>query len=144
MIYRLGRAPAPMAERYDMLQVLAELPAVDGETRFRCRCDCGNTIVVPRQRLRSGDRTSCGCKKRVHAKRPPIPDGARFGRLEVLARAGVANDGQHLYQCRCECGWVGRIRGKSLRNGETQSCGCLRNERAREANIRRAGRRVTQ
>lgn len=40
-----------------------------GGTRFICKCDCGNEVVVVGGNLRSGNTTSCGCfhKERVAA-----------------------------------------------------------------------------
>ena len=32
-----------------------------GSTQWLCRCDCGNTAIVPRNNLRSGASKSCGC-----------------------------------------------------------------------------------
>lgn len=39
---------------------------------FECKCDCGNIVEVPGTRLRSGGRTSCGCKR--HMPRKPKSD----------------------------------------------------------------------
>lgn len=36
----------------------------NGETRYLCRCDCGNTSIVRRSNLRKGVTKSCGCIKR--------------------------------------------------------------------------------
>lgn len=59
----------------------------------------------------------------------PIPlDGARFGRLVVLERA-VTDDKATFYKCACDCGETKNVRAVSLRNGDTQSCGCLRKEK---------------
>lgn len=35
----------------------------DGETRWLCQCDCGNTSTVYKQSLVSGQTQSCGCRK---------------------------------------------------------------------------------
>lgn len=63
--------------------------------------------------------------------------GQRFGRLLVLERAGVDSGRSVLWACLCECGTKTVIRGKSLRAGSSQSCGCLRKERAAAANSSR-------
>ena len=60
--------------------------------------------------------------------------GRTFGRLRVIER--VPNDTiygqqQPLWLCECECGNTTVVLGASLRAGLTQSCGCLRAEKAR-------------
>lgn len=51
----------------------------------------------------------------------------RFGRLVVKSRA--PNKGKNvMWHCQCDCGIEKDIQGSLLRNGHTQSCGCLHNE----------------
>lgn len=54
--------------------------------------------------------------------------GDRFGRYMVL---GIYKDNERPYaRVQCSCGSVPRfVRVDSLRNGVTQSCGCLHKER---------------
>lgn len=40
-----------------------------------------------------------------------------------------------MWLCKCDCGREATIAGKYLRNGRTQSCGCLRKEVTRAASI---------
>lgn len=54
--------------------------------------------------------------------------GQKFGRLSVIERAPNNKDGRTMWKCRCDCGNERIIMGKSLRNGHTQSCGCLNRE----------------
>lgn len=65
--------------------------------------------------------------------------GRRFGRLLVLANAGAASPGVHLWRCRCDCSADAVVHGHNLRNGTTRSCGCLR----REVTARRDRERAT-
>lgn len=51
--------------------------------------------------------------------------GQRFGRLVVLCENGRTKDSRVLWLCKCQCGAEVTVSGKSLRNGETASCGCL-------------------
>lgn len=52
-------------QRFGRLQVLAfEGTAKNGNARWRCRCDCGQEVVVDGYRLRSGKTVSCGCYRR--------------------------------------------------------------------------------
>jgi len=48
--------------RFERLLVIAKGKAKYGTRAFwRCRCDCGNEIVVSAQSLRTGATKSCGC-----------------------------------------------------------------------------------
>lgn len=70
--------------------------------------------------------------------------GKQYGELTVLYRAENNKDGRAMWHCRCSCGNELNVLGKTLRNGNTQSCGCLQRKRTSEANIKRAGSLVGQ
>ena len=54
--------------------------------------------------------------------------GQKFGSLTALEFAGINSDGKALWDCQCDCGQSKTITGKSLRTGQTKSCGCTRGE----------------
>lgn len=56
-----------------------------------------------------------------------IPIGAVFGRLTVLKHLPSTN-GSRRVQCLCSCGSVKDYILKSIRTGNTASCGCLRKD----------------
>jgi len=56
--------------------------------------------------------------------------GQRFGRLIVLKFAGRNKFSQTRWLCKCDCGMENIVSSVNLRNGNTKSCGCLRNETA--------------
>ena len=58
--------------------------------------------------------------------------GQESGRLLVLYECGRSKNGSVLWKCRCECGNECIVRGDRLKNQQTQSCGCLKRDRARE------------
>lgn len=95
-------------------------------TTWVCKCDCGNTVTVPTQALRSGNTKSCGCLQKLDLT------GMKFGRLTVLEESSslVSPKGKKstTWKCRCECGQVVCVRTELLRNGKTRSCGCLNSE----------------
>ena len=66
---------------------------------------------------------------------PPLVDlkGKRFGRLTVIRRVQDARDQHVQWFCRCDCGEAAVVRGKYLKSGHTQSCGCLQRERVSQA-----------
>lgn len=68
--------------------------------------------------------------------------GRTYGRLTVLEQAEpLKKDRQAWYRCRCDCGGEITVRGTSLRNGSTASCGCLRREKTKKRNAEAAGKK---
>ena len=57
-----------------------------------------------------------------------------FGRLTVLEKDKTrkSNSGSY-WICECDCGNIKSIKSSSLRRGEIQSCGCLRNEKVAQS-----------
>jgi len=55
--------------------------------------------------------------------------GEKFGRLTVLEFAGIKN-GKTTWLCECECEKTITVNGGDLSRGHTQSCGCLKREKA--------------
>lgn len=61
--------------------------------------------------------------------------GKRYGRLVVLARA--ENRGKNVaWECLCDCGKTIVAVGNYLKNGDTQSCGCIKSTQQDEKNLR--------
>lgn len=69
--------------------------------------------------------------------------GKTFGRLTVIKQCEdyVKPNGQHfaMYTCECNCGnpqYI-NVAASHLKNGHTQSCGCLQKEKIIEASVKR-------
>lgn len=93
---------------------------------WRCRCDCGNEILIESRRLKPGVVYSCGCEKAPADDRKDLT-GLRFGKLTVEGRSGnKAKDGNPLWRCRCDCGREVDVRQSNLQSGWTKSYGCQR------------------
>ena len=129
-----GRKPAELTgRRFGSWTV--ERPATEDEMRFRspgrfwfCRCDCGRTGLVTTGNLTSGGSTRCS----ACAGRALDLAGQRFGRWTVVRRA-LPDECRYygsgaVWLCRCDCGNVGTVSGRSLRSGGSRSCGCYRDE----------------
>lgn len=55
--------------------------------------------------------------------------GLRFGKLTVIQRDEdlYENDKKFImWKCKCDCGNTVVLKGKNLKKGNTNSCGCLR------------------
>lgn len=131
-------------ERYGRLIVLErDYSKPKGKAYWYCKCDCGNITSVSRNNLKNGSIKSCGClKKETQDKKATetLKDmtGQRFGRLTVLHRDESKPKGhghKAYWVCRCDCGNMVSVVGTNLRNGTTQSCGCLQRERTSEAGL---------
>lgn len=100
---------------------------------WRCLCDCGRETVVQGCPLRTGKTRSCGCLVIEKAKNRGYVDltNKRFGRLVVKSHNGMRGNFRY-WECVCDCGNITKVKARDLKSGHSQSCGCLRNERASE------------
>src|SRR5271157_2702337 len=111
----------------------------DGYNKYRklmwlCLCACGKETTLSGNCLRSGNTKSCGCLSREivvkrgqdHQKR--IATGTRFGQWAVIGLEGRDKGGALVWLVECTCGSKKRskVKGVSLRNGHSTSCGCER------------------
>lgn len=96
---------------------------------WNCVCECGNTVVVAANRLKTGNTKSCGCgspNKFIDLT------GRKFGKLTVVNKVDnfISKDGsvRTMWNCVCECGNSVTVMANNLKSGKTKSCGCLRKE----------------
>lgn len=100
--------------------------------RWYCKCKCGNLSLCRGASLRYGSVKSCGCSRKESNKNLGLIDlqGLTFGRWFVLHRSDdfVEPSGKKIpvWLCQCECGEFRDVRGSSLRNGDSLSCGCYK------------------
>lgn len=111
--------------KFGRLTAIKEVGKNHGHITWECKCDCGNTTIVSRDRLIKGITQSCGCLK--HQKSVNLKDmvGKHFGKLLVLEKACNTPQGQAMWLCQCDCGNITTVRGADLRGGKTVSCGCF-------------------
>lgn len=58
--------------------------------------------------------------------------GQRFGRLTAIRYSHTGKENRAVWLCKCDCGRYVAVPGKSLRTGNTTSCGCLNIENSTE------------
>ena len=105
------------------------LKAKDNCNVFRCQCqNCGKIELIASNVLRS-KRKHCSC----YNKKTTLIDltGQTYGFLTVLSRdmqpEHVGHENDSYWICKCNnCGSIKSIRGISLREGITKSCGCIK------------------
>lgn len=101
----------------------------NGKRYYECRCECGTVKDVYYLSLECGRSLSCGCLRSEMQRAKGVDlTGKKIGRLTVLSRDP---DRQDYWICECECGNRKSIVTKSLREGNTHSCGCIQSEVAR-------------
>ena len=133
-----GRIRDLTGQKFSMLTVI-ELDKTENDHRSNsakwiCKCDCGNIVSVWSQALTKGLQKSCGCYNKSSASKSNYVNlkGMKFGRLTVIKRMPktLTSGGHQLikYLCRCDCGNERVVDGGSLKDGTTQSCGCLNRE----------------
>ena len=127
----MGAKIEMIGKKFNMLTVLEESPnRINGKVCYICKCDCGNiTKPISGSNLRNGHTKSCGC----HIPNKSNLVGQRFGRLTVVKLLDErAYNGTMIYECKCDCGEIKKIRATSLIGGVTLSCGCLQRDSAKE------------
>lgn len=107
-----------LGNRYGKLTVVKKVEGLRN-SRWICRCDCGNEIEISGRNLRLGKAQSCGCDGFGYMI------GRKFGRLTVLKSVGLTYDKVEKWLCECECGNTTIVRTNNLISGNTKSCGCL-------------------
>ena len=122
------------------ITVIDKAPNQGKHTAWNCLCDCGTSVVIRGDQLRSGIAKSCGClhkersaqrcsevgknnKGRAAAHRKDLTNRI-FGRLTVIQYHETIKD-RGYWRCLCDCGEEVIVATDHLLNGHTKSCGCL-------------------
>lgn len=109
-------------KKFNSLYVVKFLERKNNNTYWLCKCDCGNDYISTSRSLVNKGVKSCGCRN--GESRIINITGQKFGRLLVIGINGRKH-GEALWKCKCDCGNYVDVNGYALRNGITQSCGCL-------------------
>lgn len=96
----MGRFIDLTGKQFGRLTVL-ERATGGGYVKWRCRCSCGNEVVVHGTSLKSGDTRSCGClkgeltsvRKTVHGD-----TGSRLYRIWICMKKRCFNPNAHSYK----------------------------------------------
>lgn len=102
------------------------------QTYWLCICECGNKVVASGTNIRKGIIRSCGCLYKDLGKiRKKDITGKTFGLLKVIEADNNYKQEKEIkntkayWKCECVCGNKITVSGDNLRNGHTQSCGCM-------------------
>lgn len=120
-------------KKYDLVgQRFGKLTVLDREPPESqlCQCDCGTILAVLTYNLMNGNTQSCGCLQKERASEATLISlvGNKYGKLTVLERVENNRFGHVCYKCKCECGGETIVDAANLRNGNTNSCGCIKSK----------------
>jgi hypothetical protein len=110
-------------KRFGKLVVIERAGRGDKNSRWLCKCDCGNIVEKTYSNLIKSQYPNCGC-----VPNRPYEDlsGQKFNLLTVINRnLDDGYGGKVKWNCICECGNKTVVTGGNLKNGTTKSCGCL-------------------
>lgn len=124
--------------KFGKLTVIEEVKSKKSKTNWKCKCDCGNEIILLTSRITFGNYKSCGCSQYINFK-PKVNnlENKRFGRLIAIKVVDKSKSRSLIWQCKCDCGNVKNVPSTYLLGGDTQSCGCLQLE-SEKKNIKKA------
>lgn len=112
---------------------------------WNCICNCGKEKILSHNYLiknKKNKEKSCGCLRKDFKKIEDIT-GEKFNRLLVLKRVcNIEYKSKSVaarWLCRCDCGKEVVCIGKNLKNNNTYSCGCYRNEKYKTINYKGCG-----
>ena len=99
--------------------MLTAIKATDERSKSKeiiwlCECECGKTVKVIASKLRSGRKTSCGCKTNARDL-----SGKRYGKLVVIGDTGKRTSaGNRILLCRNENGIITEHSTSTLGSGK--------------------------
>ena len=127
------RAKNVIGQQFERLLVLDEFKE-NGIRKLRCKCDCGNEVVITKSDVLSGHTKSCGCYHSDITSEKSKKDWTGFVSnygIKIMKPSHKNSLGQWLWECECHCGNHFVTYPKWIANGHTTSCGC-RKQSARE------------
>lgn len=117
-----------VGQKFGALTVINRVENDGKQVRYLCKCDCGNEKIFYSTNLKRGLSTSCGCFRKEKLSKLYFQDltGQTFGKLTVDSLNSYDEDSRnYFWNCVCECGTKTVVAGNHLKNGHTQSCGCM-------------------
>ena len=104
----------------ELIAIRPEGKDVQGKNTWLFSCSCGQLTVKTGTDVTRGRIKSCG-----HLNYPTELRGQTFGKLTPLFPSGKRVQRALVWVCSCECGGITEVPTSRLKNGHTQSCGCL-------------------
>ena len=124
--------------RWTVLEIDVYNPASKAKNPVKmakCQCECGTIRYKEYRDLYAGRSLSCGCLRTEQViernkQKGEIPLGTKFGKLTVIEDLGYRMQSRgkqaRWSKCKCDCGNTIEVLNNNLKNGNTQSCGCVK------------------
>lgn len=113
-----------IGQKFNKLTVIGFTKDEHGRKKCVCKCDCGNEVLAPKDRLISGRQKSCGCLKVNPIEKYSYLIGQTINKWTILE---IKNDKRSCYAvCICICGTIKEVNIYNLINNRTKDCGCGR------------------
>lgn len=120
------RAINVIGEKFGRLTVLEEFKE-NKIRKLRCKCDCGNEVIIAKRDVLSGHTKSCGCYHSDITSQTHSKDWtgyiSNYG-IKILKPVKTNGLGQWLWECECFCGSHFITYPGYVARGHTTSCGC--------------------
>lgn len=120
-----------VGNRFGILEVEEYL----GNSKWKCKCDCGNKKITNTSNLKNGKTWNCGCK---HRNTKDLT-GNKYGMLEVIEQSKSKNE-KTAWLCRCDCGNERVVKTSNLKNNTNLSCGCQNKYKFKDLTNQKFGR----
>lgn len=112
-----------IGKKYNRLTVIEYIDNTTCKhSRWRCKCDCGNEIIVRGSNLVKNHVGSCGCLRHESYNTNDLT-GKRFGVLTVI-EFSHSNKRRNFWKCVCDCGASIISPSDSLVTGHTKGHRC--------------------
>ena len=95
--------------------------------KWKCKCKCGNEVIVETRNLNRGHTKSCGClqKEKASLNTKDMTNFENEG-IKVISKAESDKMGYAHWNCICKrCGRTFISAGSAIRQGLVNSCGCV-------------------
>lgn len=122
----MGKMIDITGQKFGKLTALEPTRTNSNRLGWKCRCDCGKTVIVEGTVLRAGKTKSCGCrtKELIGKANTKNLSGKKFGHLTALEPTERRSGGSIVWKCQCDCGNITYVIAGNLTSGHTKSCGC--------------------
>lgn len=118
-----------IGKKYGKLTVMSFVKVLNGDSRWLCKCDCGNMKELYGYNIKNGSTISCGCvSKKVVAEtlRDMSLLGKTIGYLSVIEFAGKDSGNNLKWKVKCiNCNKEKFVIAPNLKKKRPIQCSCI-------------------